>query len=52
MPRELYDFGMKDVILLKDNEIHAPLGSGMGIEVNWSELATADYFKKFSMGVR
>jgi L-alanine-DL-glutamate epimerase-like enolase superfamily enzyme len=52
MPRELYDFGMKDVILLKDNEIHAPLGPGMGIEVNWSELATADYFKKFSMGVR
>jgi L-alanine-DL-glutamate epimerase-like enolase superfamily enzyme len=52
MPRELYDFGMKDVILLNENKMYGPQKPGLGIEVKWSELMTADYYKKVSIGVK
>ena len=51
-PIDVYKFGMKDAILLEGNKIHAPDAPGIGIEINWSELATADYYKKISMGAR
>ena len=43
---------MKDAILLEGDRIHAPDAPGIGVEINWSELATADYYKKISMGAR
>ena len=52
MPRERYDFGMKDVILLNENKMYGPRKPGLGIEVKWSELMTADYYKKVSIRVK
>ncbi len=43
-PREAYTFGMKKGILLDRGRVHAPEGPGLGIEVDWDRLATADFY--------
>jgi L-alanine-DL-glutamate epimerase-like enolase superfamily enzyme len=43
MPREAYEFGMKNGNLLDQGRVVAPERPGLGIEVDWDRLATADF---------
>jgi L-alanine-DL-glutamate epimerase-like enolase superfamily enzyme len=43
MPKEAYEFGMKNGNLLDRGRVVAPDGPGLGIEVDWDILATADF---------
>jgi len=44
MPKDAFEFGMTNGILLERGRVVAPEGPGLGIEVNWDRLATADFF--------
>jgi L-alanine-DL-glutamate epimerase-like enolase superfamily enzyme len=44
MPKEAFEFGMKNGNLLDRGRVVAPEGPGLGIEVNWDRLATADFY--------
>jgi len=44
MPKEAYEFGMKNGNLLDGGRVVAPEGPGLGIEVDWDRLATADFY--------
>jgi len=44
MPREAFEFGMKSGNLLERGRVVAPKGPGLGIEVDWDRLATADFY--------
>ncbi len=43
MPKQAFEFGMKNGNLLRGGDVVAPVGSGLGIEVDWDSLATADF---------
>ena len=43
MPKEAYEFGMKNGDLLNQGKVVAPTRPGLGIEVDWDQLATADF---------
>jgi L-alanine-DL-glutamate epimerase-like enolase superfamily enzyme len=43
MPKEAFEFGMKNGFLLDRGCVIAPDGPGLGIEVDWERLATADF---------
>ena len=44
MPREAFEFGMTNSILIERGRVVAPKGPGLGIEVDWDQLATADFY--------
>ena len=44
MPKEAYEFGMKNGNLLDQGRVVAPDRPGLGIEVDWDQLATADFY--------
>ena len=44
MPKEDYEFGMKNGNLLEQGRVVAPERPGLGIEVDWDELAKADFY--------
>jgi len=44
MPKEAYEFGMKNGNLLDRGRVVAPERPGLGIEVDWDRLATADFY--------
>jgi L-alanine-DL-glutamate epimerase-like enolase superfamily enzyme len=44
MPKEPYEFGMKNGNLLDQGRVVAPERPGLGIEVDWDRLATADFY--------
>ena len=46
MPKEAYEFGMKNGNLLDEGQVVAPEGNGLGIEVDWDNLAMADFYIK------
>ncbi len=46
MPKDAYEFGMKNGNLLDQGQVVAPKGDGLGIEVDWDKLATADFYIK------
>ena len=46
MPKEAYEFGMKNGNLLDRGQVVAPEGDGLGIEVDWDNLAMADFYMK------
>ena len=46
MPKEAYEFGMKNGNLLEQGQVVAPEGDGLGIEVDWDNLAMADFYMK------
>ena len=46
MPKEAYEFGMKNGNLLDGEQVVAPKGPGLGIEVDWDNLAMADFYIK------
>ena len=43
MPKEAFEFGMKNGDLLDRGRVVAPAGPGLGINVDWDSLATADF---------
>ncbi len=45
MPKAAFEFGMKNGNLLKQGKIVAPKGPGLGIEVDWDRLDTADFYR-------
>ena len=46
MPKEAYEFGMKNGNLLDRGQVAAPEENGLGIEVDWDNLAMADFYIK------
>ncbi|MBT8079396.1 MAG: mandelate racemase/muconate lactonizing enzyme family protein [Gammaproteobacteria bacterium] len=44
MPKEVFEFGMTNGNLLAHGRAFAPKGPGLGIEVDWDELPTADFY--------
>jgi L-alanine-DL-glutamate epimerase-like enolase superfamily enzyme len=44
MPREAYEFGMKNGNLHERGRVVAPEKPGLGIEVDWDRLPTADFY--------
>jgi len=45
MPKAAFEFGMKNGNLLKQGRIFAPEGPGLGIDVDWDRLDTADFYR-------
>ncbi len=43
MPKEAFEFGMKNGNLLEHGRVVAPDGPGLGIDVDWDRLATAEF---------
>ena len=43
MPKEAFEFGMKNGNLLHRGRVLAPAGSGLGISIDWDHLASADF---------
>jgi L-alanine-DL-glutamate epimerase-like enolase superfamily enzyme len=46
MPKEAYEFGMKNGNLLDQGQVVAPELDGLGIEVDWDNLTMADFYIK------
>jgi L-alanine-DL-glutamate epimerase-like enolase superfamily enzyme len=44
MPKDAYEFGMKNGDLMNQEKVLAPARPGLGIEVDWDQLATADFY--------
>lgn len=44
MPNVAFEFGMKDAFLLDEGRVVAPERPGLGIEVDWDRLETADFY--------
>jgi L-alanine-DL-glutamate epimerase-like enolase superfamily enzyme len=44
MPKEAFEFGMTNGNLLRRGRAVAPEGPGLGIEVDWDQLTTADFY--------
>jgi L-alanine-DL-glutamate epimerase-like enolase superfamily enzyme len=44
MPKDAFEFGMTNGNLLERGRVVAPQGPGLGIEVDWGRLATADFY--------
>lgn len=44
MPKQAFEFGMKNGNLLHKGQIIAPKGPGLGIEIDWDHLQTADFY--------
>ncbi|MBJ89884.1 MAG: hypothetical protein CMO98_08510 [Woeseia sp.] len=44
MPKDVFEFGMKNGNLLKEGRVRAPHGTGLGIDVDWEHLTTADFY--------
>jgi L-alanine-DL-glutamate epimerase-like enolase superfamily enzyme len=44
MPQEAFEFGMKNGNLLEGGRVVAPDGPGLGINVDWDRLSTADFY--------
>jgi L-alanine-DL-glutamate epimerase-like enolase superfamily enzyme len=44
MPKKAFEFGMRNGNLLDQGQIVAPKAPGLGIEVDWDRLQTADFY--------
>ena len=49
-PIDVYQFAMKDVILINKGLVYAPKQSGLGVNIDWDILLTADYCKQITRG--
>ncbi len=47
MPKDVFEFATKNGNLFKNGKIEAPKKVGLGIEVDWDKLKTADYYCSF-----
>jgi L-alanine-DL-glutamate epimerase-like enolase superfamily enzyme len=52
MPMEAFEFGMTNGILIERGRAVAPKGPGLGIEVDWDRLTTADFYVSAKLGAR
>jgi hypothetical protein len=43
MPKDVFEFGMRNGNLLDRGRARAPGGPGLGVEVAWDTLDTADF---------
>ncbi|MFP6616374.1 MAG: enolase C-terminal domain-like protein [Candidatus Hydrogenedentota bacterium] len=43
MPKEAFEFGMKNGSVLNRGRVVAPIGPGLGVNVDWDTLSTADF---------
>ena len=43
MPKEAFEFGMKNGSMLNRGRVVAPIGPGLGVNVDWDTLSTADF---------
>jgi L-alanine-DL-glutamate epimerase-like enolase superfamily enzyme len=43
MPKKAFEFGMMNGNVLEQGRVVAPDGPGLGIDVDWDRLATADF---------
>lgn len=50
MPKDAFEFGMKNGNLLDEGRVIAPKGPGLGIEVAWDQLAEADFYRHTKRG--
>ena len=46
MPKDAFEFGMKNGNLLDRGRVLAPGGPGLGLEVDWDRLVEADFYRK------
>jgi L-alanine-DL-glutamate epimerase-like enolase superfamily enzyme len=46
MPKDAFEFGMKNGNLLDRGRVFAPKGPGLGFEVDWDRLTQADFYRK------
>ncbi len=46
MPKDAFEFGMKNGNLLNRGRVLAPRGPGLGLEVDWDRLVEADFYRK------
>ena len=44
MPREAFEFGMQNGNLIDQGRVVAPDGPGLGVNVDWDRLSTADFY--------
>lgn len=44
MPKQAFEFGVKNGNVLEGGEIRAPDGPGLGIQVDWERLESADFY--------
>ena len=44
MPKQAFEFGIRNGDLLERGRAVAPAGPGLGIKVNWEQLADADFY--------
>jgi hypothetical protein len=49
MPKEAFEFGMTNGNLLDGGRVVAPDGPGLGLNVDWDKLATADHYVYFEL---
>ena len=47
MPKAAFEFGMKNGNMLKEEKIVAPEGPGLGINVDWDMLDSADFYRYY-----
>jgi L-alanine-DL-glutamate epimerase-like enolase superfamily enzyme len=50
MPKAAFEFGMKTGIMLDQGRVVAPKRPGLGLEVDWDLLATADFYVSSKLG--
>ena len=46
IPKDAFEFGMKNGIQLDRGRVLAPVGPGLGLEVDWDRLVEADFYRK------
>ena len=51
-PKEAFEFGMRNGDLFRSGKNVAPEGPGLGIEVDWDVLPTADFYRVSSASSR
>ena len=44
-PKEAFEFGMVNGDMFRSGKNVAPTGPGLGIEVDWEALPTADFYR-------
>jgi L-alanine-DL-glutamate epimerase-like enolase superfamily enzyme len=49
MPKEAFEFGMKNGNLLDRGRVFAPKGPGLGLEVDWDRLPQADFHVRVAL---
>ena len=47
MPKDAYEFGMKNANLLDQDQVVAPEWDCLGIDVDWDQLSNADFYMKY-----